>query len=115
MARLYSDENFPFPVVEELRRLGHDVLTITEDGRANCRFPDQAVLHEAAVQNRAVLTLNRKHFGRLHQQSAEHAGIILGTADADFIRQARRIDELLQTVGSPAGKLLRVNRPATDP
>lgn len=26
MARLYADENFPLPVVEELRRLGHDVL-----------------------------------------------------------------------------------------
>ena len=24
---LYADEDFPYPVVEELRRLGHDVLT----------------------------------------------------------------------------------------
>jgi len=30
MARLYADENFPFPAVEELRRLGHDVLTSYE-------------------------------------------------------------------------------------
>jgi len=28
MARLYSNENFPFPAVEELRCLGHDVMTI---------------------------------------------------------------------------------------
>jgi uncharacterized protein DUF5615 len=34
MARLYADENFPLPVVEELRRLGHDVLTIYETGQA---------------------------------------------------------------------------------
>jgi len=34
MARLYSNENFPLPVVEELRRLGHDVLTIQETGKA---------------------------------------------------------------------------------
>lgn len=27
MARLYGNENFPFPVVEGLRRLGHDALT----------------------------------------------------------------------------------------
>ena len=27
MARLYANENFPLPVVNELRRLGHDVLT----------------------------------------------------------------------------------------
>jgi hypothetical protein len=25
MARLYADEDFPLPVVEELRRLAHDV------------------------------------------------------------------------------------------
>ena len=30
MARLYANENFPLPVVNELRRLGHDVLT-TQD------------------------------------------------------------------------------------
>lgn len=30
MARLYANENFPLPAVEELRRLGHDVLTTYE-------------------------------------------------------------------------------------
>ena len=28
MARLYANGNFPLPVVEELRRVGHDVLTV---------------------------------------------------------------------------------------
>jgi len=32
MARLYANENFPLPVVEALRRLGHDVLTIQHKG-----------------------------------------------------------------------------------
>lgn len=41
MARLYADENFPLPVVEELRRLGHDVLTMYEDGRANQSISDE--------------------------------------------------------------------------
>jgi hypothetical protein len=35
MARLYADEDFPFPVVERLRQLGHDVLTAFEAGQAN--------------------------------------------------------------------------------
>ena len=60
MARLYSNENFPLPVVEELRRLGHDVLTIQETGKANQEFPDEAVLSSASANNRAVLTINRK-------------------------------------------------------
>ena len=32
MVRLYSNENFPFPVVQELRRLGHDITTVQETG-----------------------------------------------------------------------------------
>jgi Domain of unknown function (DUF5615) len=35
MAQLYADEDFPFPVVERLRQLGHDVVTTFEAGRAN--------------------------------------------------------------------------------
>jgi hypothetical protein len=33
MARLYSNQNFPLPVVEKLRALSHDVLTIQEHGQ----------------------------------------------------------------------------------
>ena len=43
MARLYADEDFPLPVVEELRRLGHDVLTVQEAGRANQGIDDATV------------------------------------------------------------------------
>ena len=39
MARLYADENVPFPLIEELRWLGHDVLTILEDGRVTVQEP----------------------------------------------------------------------------
>jgi hypothetical protein len=35
MAKLYANENFPFPVVVALRPLGHDVVTIQDRGRAN--------------------------------------------------------------------------------
>jgi hypothetical protein len=34
MPGLYADENFPLPVIEELRRLGFDVLTMYEDDKA---------------------------------------------------------------------------------
>ena len=33
MLGFYADENFPLPVVEELRRLGFDVVTMYEDGK----------------------------------------------------------------------------------
>ena len=62
MARLYSNENFPLPVVEELRGLGHDVMTTQETGQAGRALPDETVLAFAHDEGRALLTLNRKHF-----------------------------------------------------
>ncbi len=56
MARFYSNENFPLPVVGELRRLGHDVLTLYEAGQANQAVPDEAVLQTASDDNRILLT-----------------------------------------------------------
>ena len=114
MAKLYANENFPFAVVKELRRLGHDVVTIQETGKAGQRTPDDEVLQYAMADERAVLTLNRKHFFRLHTLYPDHAGIIACTVDGDFIRQAARIDAALQSVGGDLSRqLIRVNRPAS--
>jgi hypothetical protein len=109
MARLYSNENFPLPVVEELRELGHDVLTIQETGKAEQSVADEAVLSFAIEEKRAVLTLNRKHFIRLH---TGHAGIIVCTFDPDFIDQAHRIHAAIKSQTPLSGQLIRVNRPS---
>jgi hypothetical protein len=69
MARLYSNENFPLPTAEELRRLGHDVLTIQDASQSNEAMSDESVLAFAHSTSRALLTLNRKHFIRLHRQN----------------------------------------------
>jgi len=66
MARLYANENFPLPVVESLRQLGHEVLTIQEAGKSGQAMPDREVLAFAASHGMALVTLNRKHFIRLH-------------------------------------------------
>ena len=110
MARLYSNENFPLPVVEKLRALGHDVLTIQETGKADQAVPDDELLKFAASANRAVLTLNRRHFIRLHLGNPQHAGIIVCTVDPDFARQAGRIHKAIGAQTSLAGQLIRVNR-----
>jgi len=112
MAWLYANENFPLPVVEALRIAGHDVLTVLETGRAEQSWPDDAVLQFATQNNRALLTLNRKHFTRLHQLSQEHQGIIVCTFDPDFVGQAERIDAAIRDETPLQGKLVRVNRPA---
>lgn len=111
MARLYADENFDYPVVEELRRLGHDVLTAQEAGQAQQRVPDATVLAFATAQVRAVLTFNRRDFIRLHRQSAAHSGIIVCTRDDDSVALAARIHQAVGTAAALNGQLTRITRP----
>ena len=111
MARIYANENFPLPVVLELRLLGHDVLTTHDAGKSGQSVPDEEVLKFARQEGRVVLTINRKHFIRLHQQNAGHVGIIVCTLDLDFAGQARRIHEVVATSPDLSGQLIRVNRP----
>jgi predicted nuclease of predicted toxin-antitoxin system len=111
MARLYTNENFPLPVAEELRRLGHDVLTLQDTGRGGQAVPDELVLAFASTEHRVLITLNRKDFKRLHLTHPDHAGIVLCTYDPDFLGQASRIDAVLKQQSPLAGQVLRVNRP----
>jgi hypothetical protein len=111
MARIYANENFPFPVVEELRRLGHDVLTTFESGRAGQRFPDDEMLAFAVSARRAMLTHNRRHFVHLHGKQPAHYGIIVCSVDPDAIEFAQRIHSAIQAHPKLEGQLVRVNRP----
>jgi predicted nuclease of predicted toxin-antitoxin system len=112
LAALYSNENFPLPVVEVLRQLGHDVLTTADTGKAGDAVSDPEVLAFASAQGRALLTLNRRDFIRLHLESDRHHGIIACTFDWDFQGQAQRIDRAIASEKELRGKLVRVNRPA---
>lgn len=111
-ARLYADEQFPRRTVLQLRQSGYDVLTVQEAGNANQAIPDEVVLGFATQQNRAVLTLNRRDFIRLHQQIRDHAGIVVCKDDRDKIQLAARIDWAIQTEIPLAGKLVRVQKPS---
>jgi hypothetical protein len=112
MARLYSNENFPSPTVIQLRALGHDVLTSLEAGNANQSIADDAVLSFATAAQRAVVTLNRLHFVRLHRTQPRHEGIIVCSYDPDFQALADRIHAVIAGNANLAGQLLRVNRPS---
>ena len=111
MARLYSDEQYPYPVVELLRALGHDILTVQEAGKANQGIPDSDVLAFASSEKRAVITENRKDFFRLHRIQPDHAGIIACTNDRDWKALANRINLAIIAEESLQGKLIRIVRP----
>ncbi len=114
MARIYANENIPLPLVHVLRDLGHDVLTTTEAGNAGQAVPDDAVLAFVCAENRAVLTLNRRHFVRLHHVAPNHCGIIVCSLDRDLIALAQRIHAAIAENAPLAGRLVRVNRPTSD-
>ncbi|MEQ9237973.1 DUF5615 family PIN-like protein [Coleofasciculus sp. E2-BRE-01] len=113
MARFYADEQFPYPVVELLRNLEHDVLTAQEAGNAGQGIPDEAVLAFAITQERAVLTINRDDFIRLHRLNPNHFGIIVCTNNRNWEQFAVRIDEAVTREEPLPGKLIRVVRPAS--
>jgi Domain of unknown function (DUF5615) len=109
---LYADEDFALPVVEELRQLGHDVLTAQQDGRT--ATPDPTILARAHALGRSVPTYNRRHFERLHRQGADHSGILSASRDSDFAALATRIHTRLS--GLSVGRwCVRVTRPPPPP
>ena len=112
MARLYTNENFDFKVVEVLRSLGHDVLTTKEAGRANQSISDDEVLEFAVSENRVVVTFNYQDFKILHRNQPDHCGILICTEDKDIPALALRIHEALErSDGEMRNRLVRINRP----
>jgi len=77
-------------------------------------MPCQCYRAYANEQNRAVLTLNRLDFIRLHREiQGTHAGIIVCTRDdADPAAFAQRIHSSLAACGNPTGQWIRITRPA---
>ncbi len=108
-ARLFADQCFPLPVVEELRQLGHDVVTALEANQETTE--DSTLLAFAHRDGRAVLTHNRTHFRNIHRQNQLQGGVIICTQDSNHKALADRIDFEIAAAGSLAGKLIRVVRP----
>jgi hypothetical protein len=111
VAAFYGDENFRYPVVEALRRLGHDVLTCQEAGRADQGIDDETVLNDALRLGRIVLTQNRDDFKKLHRNGLRHQGIVVCTYDPDAEALARRITEAVSQEEPGERWLARVVRP----
>lgn len=108
MFRFYSNENLSFILVQELRDLGHDVLTSYEAGNANQRIPDERVLAEATMNNRCVVTFNRDDFLQLHRSGIEHSGIIIFKDDRDRLSQVLTLQKYLITQQTLQNRLIRV-------
>jgi hypothetical protein len=113
MALLYADECFSKPVVDELRKLGHDVLTAQEASQANQQVSDVAQLAFAAAHDRAIVSFNRRHFKHLHQAATPHRGIIICTRDDDVAALVSRIHAALMQCPALDDQLIDIIRPHT--
>lgn len=111
MASIYADEDVPRQVVVELRALGHDVLTVHDDGLGNSGVPDVDVLARATQLGRSILTKNRSDYHKLHAVTVVHAGIITFTQDGDYAALAGRIHTAISSLSSLLGQLIKVTRP----
>jgi predicted nuclease of predicted toxin-antitoxin system len=68
--RIVANENFPGPVIRELRRRGHDVLSVKETMRG---ASDREILAGAQRDDRLVVTFD-KDFGELAYRFGLPAG-----------------------------------------
>lgn len=96
-------------MVQILRDLGHEILTVQEAGRRG--LGDAQVLTDATADGRAVLTHNHRHYQRLHKQQP-HAGIISCTRDEDDMPAlAQRIHDAVAVVLDLTNRFVRVIKP----
>jgi hypothetical protein len=108
LGRFYANENFPLPVVEELRKLGHIIITVQES--QNTMMKDSGIFEYIKKNNMVLLTLNRLHFIHIHNKNKDHPGIIVCTFDSNFKRLANNIDKIFSNNSPLKGKLIRVNK-----
>ena len=100
--RFLVNENVTATVISELRRLGHDVLSVKESMRSE---KDDVILARAQAEQRIVAT-HDKDFGELAFRSALPAscGVVLfRLSGSDRQRDNSRIIEALQSRNDWAG------------
>ena len=82
MAHFYTNENIPIQVVTELRRLGHDVITSLDAGKANSAVADAEVLAFVVAEGRILLTTiaaTSSAFTNMEQQTIEVSSYVPST------------------------------------
>jgi uncharacterized protein with PIN domain len=100
--RLFTDEMINPRLATRLRRLGYDVESCQQAGRANQRISDHDQLVYAASQARAILTFNAGDFELLDRRwkvrGWQHSGIVVSAQIIDLAELTRRMQLHLDTV-----------------
>ncbi len=111
MIKLYADEDFNYLAVKVLRKMGYDIKTAQEAGKARQWLDDKAQLaYATSSEGCAILTHNHKDFFKLHTEN-EHSGIISCTHNKNYKQLAQRIDEQIRNVPQLDNQLVRITKP----
>ena len=93
------DENFPVELVTDLRRLGHDADTVTDEGLRGAADP--VVVGAAFAADRIWFTLDKGIANLQRYPVHQHAGVVLFRPDTsgrgsviEFVRE--RLPEVLE-------------------
>jgi predicted nuclease of predicted toxin-antitoxin system len=110
--RILADEDSQEKrVVQALRDLGNDVLTVNEAGLSGA--PDHVILSTAKRESRVVLTKNCEDFRELHEVDPRHFGILAhyyaGNRHLSFGEISRAIRNIDQVYGSIEGEFIAIN------
>ena len=72
--KLFANENLFEPIIDYLRSLGHDVLSIRDSGLSG--ISDEEVYHRACKEKRIIITMD-KDFSRMFRFPPEKCGEIV--------------------------------------
>jgi predicted nuclease of predicted toxin-antitoxin system len=93
--KLKLDENLPVELVTDLRVLGHDADTVTDEGLRGAADP--AVVDAASAADRILFTLDKGIANLQRYPLHQHAGVVLFRPDTSgrgaviaFVRQRLR-------------------------
>ncbi len=99
--RLHLNEHLSWHLAAQLRKYKFDVTSTIELGMAE--EDDDEQLAFAVSQQRAIVSINHKHFAPLHEryiaEGKEHWGIILSTEESIPVLR-RRLLSLLNSVSA---------------
>ena len=97
--RFLADMGVAVPIVEELRRRGHDALHLRDEGLQ--RSPDQQILDKAIAEERILLTFDLD-FGELAALARDRVAsvILFRLSSARMANVALRLATVLDTSGA---------------
>jgi len=98
VAKLVARDDFPLSVIEELRRFGHDVVTVPDDGAAR-GMPlslSPAPPRSPDARRRIWLSLDPDRSADAHRAAPDHSGIVAVKPGKNYAGLAQRIHDTLK-------------------